>query len=170
MSQVILVLGGQRSGKSVFAEHLAASLCNDKPIYLATARRWDDNFVSRIKKHQERRGLNWDTIEEETSLSKHNLQGRTVLLDCITLWLTNLFCDYQYDADQALQAAQKEWQQFTQQDMTLVVVSNEIGLGLHALEPSARAFADMQGLMNQFIASTAHQVHVVVAGIPVQIK
>ena len=88
MKKIILITGGQRSGKSTKAEELALSL-SQHPVYLATAHVWDDEFRERVKKHQERRGPEWTNIEEEIQLSKHDLTGRVVVIDCVTLWLTN---------------------------------------------------------------------------------
>ena len=82
------------------------------PIYLATARIWDDDFKSRVERHQSDRGENWQTIEEEFQLSKHNFQGKTVLLDCIILWLTNIFYDTKNDVDKSLEIAKNEWDIF----------------------------------------------------------
>ena len=92
MSKVILITGGQRSGKSGHAEQLALSL-TESPVYLATAHIWDDEFRERVRRHQERRGQQWTNIEEERYLSRHDLTGRVVVVDCVTLWLTNFFFD-----------------------------------------------------------------------------
>ena len=88
MKKIILITGGQRSGKSSKAEELALSL-SDNPVYLATAHIWDDEFRERVQRHQERRGPQWTNIEEEIYLSRHDLTGRVVVIDCVTLWLTN---------------------------------------------------------------------------------
>ena len=89
MKRIILITGGQRSGKSCKAEELALSL-SDHPVYLATAHIWDEEFRERVRRHQERRGPQWTNIEEETALSKHDMTGRVVVIDCVTLWLTNI--------------------------------------------------------------------------------
>ena len=89
MKKIILITGGQRSGKSEKAEALALSLSTN-PVYLATAHVWDDEFRERVRRHQERRGPEWTNIEEELYLSRHDLTGRVVVIDCVTLWLTNL--------------------------------------------------------------------------------
>lgn len=89
MRQIILITGGARSGKSTYAEKLALSL-SPNPVYLATARIWDEEFRKRVIHHQERRGPEWTNIEEDKELSRHSLSGRTVLIDCITLWCTKL--------------------------------------------------------------------------------
>ena len=89
MKRIILITGGQRSGKSSKAEELALQLSNN-PVYVATAHICDDEFKERVQRHQERRGPQWTNIEEEIYLSRHNLTGRVVVIDCVTLWLTNL--------------------------------------------------------------------------------
>ena len=90
MKHIILITGGQRSGKSQYAERLALSL-SPNPVYVATAHIWDDEFRQRVLKHQERRGPEWTNIEEEKYLSRHDLTGRVAVIDCITLWCTNFF-------------------------------------------------------------------------------
>lgn len=169
MNFTTFITGGQRSGKSNFAQELAEDM-SDTPIYLATARKWDKDFEDRIKRHQSDRGDCWQTIEEEKELSKLNMEGKTVLLDCITLWLTNIFYDFNYDIDQSLEYAQNQWEQFIAQDFVLIVVSNELGMGVHPENEAARKFADLQGWMNQFIAKTADDVYLMVSGIPMKIK
>ena len=95
---IILITGGQRSGKSSKAEQLALSL-TDSPVYVATAHVWDDEFRERVRKHQARRGPQWTNIEEEIHLSRHDLTGRVVVIDCVTLWLTNFFFANNSDVD-----------------------------------------------------------------------
>lgn len=92
MKKIILITGGQRSGKSMYAEQLALSMTSH-PIYLATAHIWDDEFRQRVARHQERRGSNWTNIEEEKYLSRHNIYNKVCVIDCITLWCTNFFYD-----------------------------------------------------------------------------
>jgi adenosylcobinamide kinase/adenosylcobinamide-phosphate guanylyltransferase len=169
MRKIIFITGGQRSGKSSYAQRLAESL-SVNPVYLATARRWDDDFKERINRHQADRGESWQTIEEETALSRHDLSEKTVLLDCITLWLNNIFFDNEFKLNPSLEAAKTEWNKFIEQDFTLIVVSNEIGMSMHAPDESSRHFADLQGWINQYIAKTADEVYFVVAGIPMKIK
>ena len=91
-------------------------------------------------------------------------------LDCITLWLTNIFHDNEYRVEEALAQAKEEWTGFIQQDFTIIVVSNELGMGVIPEHESARKFADLQGWMNQYIASLADTVYLMVSGIPVKIK
>ncbi len=169
MRKIIFITGGQRSGKSRFAQKLAEEY-SANPLYLATARRWDEDFEKRIRRHQTDRGEQWETLEEEKRLGLLSLGGRTVLLDCITLWLTNIFHDNLYDAEAALKEAKLEWDTFIRQDFLLIVVSNEIGMGLHAADEASRHFTDLQGWINQHIAASADKAFVMVSGIPLQLK
>lgn len=169
MAQIIFITGGQRSGKSSYAQQLAENK-SDKPIYLATAKIWDDEFESRVKRHQDDRGECWRTIEEQIEISKHQFDNEVVLLDCITLWLTNIFFKHKDDVDASLDFAKNEWRKFTQGDFTLIVVSNELGMGVIPENKMARQFADLQGWMNQYIAKHAQEVNLMVSGIRVRIK
>lgn len=169
MKRIILITGGARSGKSTHAEKLALSL-SPNPVYLATARIWDEEFKQRVVRHQARRGPEWTNIEEEKELSRHSLQGRVVLIDCVTLWCTNFFFDLKSDTDQALIAAKEEFNRFTAQDATFIFVTNEIGMGGTSENEIQRKFTDMQGWMNQYIATHADEVILMVSGIPVRVK
>lgn len=165
MKKIILITGGQRSGKSTKAEELALQL-SENPVYLATAHIWDDEFRERVRKHQERRGPEWTNIEEEIYLSKHNLAGRVVVIDCVTLWLTN----WLQASDNPLEQAKVEFDKFTTPDATYIFVTNEIGSGGTSTNVLQRRFTDLQGWMNQYIAQKADEVILMVSGIPVKIK
>ena len=170
MSKIILITGGQRSGKSRHAEELALSLA-DNPVYVATAHVWDEEFRERVRCHQERRGPQWTNIEEEKYLSRHNLMERVVVIDCVTLWLTNFFFENQnQDTQQVLDIAKEEFDRFTAQDATFIFVTNEIGSGGVSVDAVQRRFTDLQGWMNQYIASRADEVILMVSGIPVTVK
>lgn len=170
MKKIILITGGQRSGKSSKAEALALSL-SENPVYLATAHIWDDEFRERVKKHQERRGPEWTNIEEERYLSRHNLSGRTIVIDCVTLWLTNWITTNQdSDINDLLEQAKTEFDAFTRHDATYIFVTNEIGLGGVSTNALQRRFTDLQGWMNQYIAQKADEVILMVSGIPFKIK
>ena len=199
MKRVILVTGGQRSGKSTYAEQLA--LCKagvEQAVYMATARIWDDEFAHRVQMHKDRRGHQWINIEEEKYLSRHNVEGKVVLIDCVTLWSTNFFFDQPaesaplcggskdeelhstMDAQQAKDSAnhvqhtigriKEEFDKFTAQDATFIFVTNEIGLGGVSENKVQRQFTDLLGWLNQYIASKADQVYFMVSGIPMKIK
>ena len=168
MKKIILITGGQRSGKSQYAERLALSL-SSHPVYVATAHVWDEEFRQRVLKHQERRGAEWDNIEEEKCLSRHDLTGRVAVIDCITLWCTNFFFELQ-DVDKALEALKAEFDRFTDQDAIFIFVTNEIGSGGVSDNAVQRQFTDLQGWMNQYVAQHADEVILMVSGIPVKIK
>jgi len=197
MKKIILVTGGQRSGKSTYAERLALEMAaGDQAVYMATSRIWDEEFAHRVQLHKERRGPQWINLEEEKYLGRHNVAGRVVLVDCVTLWSTNFFFDISdntlpdnlgsdaanitMDAAQAqesasvvekaLQQIKEEFEKFTSQDATFIFVTNEIGLGGVSENKVQRQFTDLLGWLNQYIASKADEVVLMVSGIPVKIK
>jgi adenosylcobinamide kinase/adenosylcobinamide-phosphate guanylyltransferase len=167
--EITLITGGQRSGKSSFAQKLAEEK-SANPIYLATARMWDDDFKNRIERHKSDRGDNWQTIEENKHISRHNFSNKTVLMDCVTLWLNNFFYDNNYDIEKSLKQAKSEWDKFISQDFNLIVVTNELGMGIHSESETSRKFADLQGWVNQYIAAGANNVYLMVSGISIKIK
>ena len=171
MSKIILITGGQRSGKSAKAEELALQL-SEHPVYVATAHIWDEEFRERVRRHQQRRGPQWTNIEEERTLSRHDVSGRVVLVDCLTLWATNFFfCDNQEtDADAALAALKAEFDKFTAQDATFIFVTNEIGMGGTPVNAVQRHFTDLLGSLNQYVAARADEVIMMVSGIAVRVK
>lgn len=169
MSYIHLITGGERSGKSTYAESEALRL-SESPIYLATARVWDEEFRQRILRHQERRGPEWTNIEEDIRPSKHDFTGRVVLIDCITLWATNYFFDMQQDVDQALEALKKEFDTLVQQDATFIFVTNELGMGGMSESRTQRFFTQLQGWMNQHVAARADRVTLMVSGLPLTVK
>lgn len=166
--KIILITGGQRSGKSSQAEQLALSL-SEHPVYVATAHIWDDEFRERVRRHQERRGPQWTNIEEERELGRLDLTGRVAVIDCVTLWLTNLFFE-DADVDKALATAKAEFDRLTAREATYIFVTNEIGSGGVSENALQRKFTDLQGWMNQYIASKANEVILMVSGIPVKVK
>ncbi|MDD7317661.1 MAG: bifunctional adenosylcobinamide kinase/adenosylcobinamide-phosphate guanylyltransferase [Prevotella sp.] len=175
MKRIILITGGQRSGKSAYAENLALSL-SQAPVYIATAHIWDEEFRQRVLRHQERRGKQWENIEEEKWLSRHNISSKVAVIDCITLWCTNFFYNHsakeweQPSVDTALKEIEDEFDRFTNQDATFIFVTNEIGSGGVSPDFTQRRFTDLQGWMNQYVARHADEVIMMVSGIPVKIK
>ena len=167
--KIILVTGGQRSGKSSYAQKLALQL-SEHPVYLATSRVWDDEFRKRIRHHQEERGPQWTNIEEEKALSKHPLENRVIVIDCLTLWATNFFFDNDSDTEKSLQELKAEFDRFTRQSATFIFVTNEIGMGGTSENLIQRRFTDLQGWMNQYVASRADEVVLMISGIPMKIK
>ncbi|MBP9580105.1 MAG: bifunctional adenosylcobinamide kinase/adenosylcobinamide-phosphate guanylyltransferase [Parabacteroides sp.] len=170
MSQkVIVITGGQRSGKSSYAQKLALSLSSN-PVYLATSRVWDEEHRARIIRHQADRGPEWTNLEEEKFLSKLNLAGRVVLVDCVTLWATNFFFDNKADVALSLSQLKTEFEKLTSQDATFIFVTNEIGLGGISADELQRKFTDLQGWFNQHIAGIAGKVILMTSGIPLVLK
>lgn len=169
MKRIILITGGARSGKSTYAERLALSL-SPQPLYMATARIWDDEFGERVRRHKERRGAEWTNIEEEKLLSRHDVGGRVVLVDCLTLWSANFFFDLDGDTDRTLEAVRTEFDAFTRQEADFIFVTNEIGMGGTSDNDLQRRFTDLLGWVNQYVAAQADEVVLMVAGIPVRIK
>lgn len=166
---IVLVTGGQRSGKSGYAQRLALSLASN-PVYLATSRVWDDEFRQRVLRHQADRGPEWTNIEEEKQLSRHDLNGRVVVIDCVTLWGTNFFFDNDSNVERSLNELKNEFNKLAEQDAYLIFVTNEIGLGGVSPDTVQRKFTDLQGWLNQYIASKADEVVLMVSGIPMKIK
>ena len=167
---IYLITGGERSGKSSYAQNLALKL-SDAPMYVATARKWDDDFQNRIDRHQQERDERWTNIEKEKHLSEIDFSGKVALIDCVTLWLTNFFVDTKNDVASSLEEAKKEFLAMAKQEnVTIIIVTNEIGMGVHADTHIGRKFTELQGWMNQFLASNADEVVLMVSGIPVKIK
>lgn len=166
---VYLITGGARSGKSSYAQQLALKL-SQQPVYVATAKIWDDDFAERVRQHQADRGPAWTLFEEEQYISKLPLEGKTVVIDCVTLWLTNFFVAGNYDINSTLNAIREEIDRLLKQEATFIFVTNEIGMGVHAETAAGRQFTDLQGWVNQFIARIANTVVLMVSGIPVVIK
>jgi len=137
---------------------------------MATSRVWDEEYRKRIERHQRDRGPQWTNIEEEKALSKHHLQGRVIVIDCVTLWGTNFFFDQDSNVDLALQELKEEFDRFTAQEATFIFVTNEIGMGGVAENTIQRRFTDMQGWVNQYIAEKADEVVLMVSGIGVKVK
>jgi len=170
-SRSILVLGGARSGKSRFAEGLARNTGLDR-FYLATGRAWDDEMRARIDAHKaDRANDGWTTHEEPLdligALKSLDQGGRVVLVDCLTLWVTNLMMEEGRDvgADGAALAAG-----LGELQATVIFVSNEVGLGIVPENKMARAFRDHAGRLHQAIAAQAAEVYFVAAGLPLKMK
>ncbi|NIG52070.1 bifunctional adenosylcobinamide kinase/adenosylcobinamide-phosphate guanylyltransferase [Chitinophaga sp. Cy-1792] len=166
---IYLITGGVRSGKSRYAQTLALSH-SPSPVYVATARIWDEDFAERVQRHKDDRSAAWINYEEERYISRLPLEGQTVLIDCVTLWLTNLFEDSSHRLEPALETIKAEIDAIHQKAGTYIIVTNEIGMGIHGQTVTARKFADLQGWTNQYIARLADTVILMIAGIPVIIK
>lgn len=170
--RVYFITGGARSGKSAFAEKLANDNAG-KRAYIATAQALDAEMAAKIEKHRQNRGTAWDTFEEPLAvaelLTKLSNTYDFVLLDCLTLWLSNVMAHS--DGDDAVISHTNELVGAIKDfGGTCVVVSNEVGLGIVPDNPLARRFRDFAGMLNQKIAQAADDVYFTAAGIPVKIK
>jgi adenosylcobinamide kinase/adenosylcobinamide-phosphate guanylyltransferase len=169
--QTILVTGGARSGKSRYAEEHAqqagARLC-----YLATAEPEDEEMLQRITEHKKRRGNRWTTVEEPMELTAALLSQRgkadCVLVDCLTLWLSNVLI--RRDEKSATAKVEELVETLPQLDFHLILVTNEVGWGIVPDNPLARQFRDLSGRANERIAQVADEVVLMVAGIPLMVK
>lgn len=186
MKNIVLITGGARSGKSTYAEKLAKET-KGQVLYIATSIPFDDEMKDRVKKHKERRPATWHTFEGYKNLKQvfynEKMQFDTILLDCITIMVTNLMFDKAGDNfddlnDQDIDTMEKEILQEVadflyeaqKSTKTIIIVTNEIGSGIVPEYKMARVFRDIAGRVNQFIASRAQEVHLVVCGIPIKIK
>jgi len=167
--RIILITGGQRSGKSSYAQKIALSL-SANPIYLATSAVWDEEHRQRIERHKRDRGTEWTNIEELKDLQNVDVTNRVVVIDCVTLWSTNFFSETNGDVDSSLAAITERFEAFTQQNATFIFVTNELGLGGTSTNDLQRRFNDLLGWVNQHIARYADEMVLMVSGIPVYIK
>jgi adenosylcobinamide kinase/adenosylcobinamide-phosphate guanylyltransferase len=166
---VALVLGGARSGKSSFAERMTVTHPRGC-VYLATAEVGDDEMAERVRRHRARREANWRTVEAPLDIAGalvgETEQGAAVLVDCLTLWLSNLMAagrDPEHETEALVRA-------LGQVGGPVVFVSNEVGLGIVPDNALARAFRDHAGRLNQRIAEVANSVFFVAAGLPLRLK
>lgn len=166
---LIYVTGGVRSGKSAYAQQLALER-STAPVYIATAKIWDADFKERVKRHQDDRGPEWTTFEGYRDLHLLPISGSTVVIDCVTLWLTNFFMDFENDIDLSLEAFKKEIDQLLLVEATFIIISNELGMGMHADTAVGRKFADLQGWANQYVAGKAQEAIFMVSGLPLFLK
>jgi adenosylcobinamide kinase/adenosylcobinamide-phosphate guanylyltransferase len=165
---LIFIAGGARSGKSRKGEELAKSLAGSaKPIFIATAEAVDDEMTSRIKKHQDDRGGDFDLVEEPKNLSKALKEvdsDSTVLVDCLTLWLSNNMMGEGTDTNESVIAAAQARRGAT------IFISNEVGEGIVPMHPVSRKFRDLSGIMNQEFARAAEKVYFMKFGIAQELK
>ncbi|MEM8796253.1 MAG: bifunctional adenosylcobinamide kinase/adenosylcobinamide-phosphate guanylyltransferase [Pseudomonadota bacterium] len=175
---ITFVLGGARSGKSRFAETQADLWLERQPegerIYVATAQVFDDEMQARVAQHRAQRGDRWRTIEEPLELvevlSREAASDRLILIDCITLWLTNILLDESRTGSDPLSEASKLETLLPTLPGTLIIVSNEVGLGIVPDNALARRFRDVQGMTNQKLASISTRAVFMAAGLPLELK
>lgn len=173
-NKIVFITGGARSGKSSFALREAEKIKGHK-AYIATAQALDDEMKERIRKHKDERNADWDTFEEAFKIpeiiSDADTKYSVVVLDCLTLWLSNLICgdmDCSRKIDDLI-AVLENFKLITH-NSKLIIVSNEVGMGIVPENELARRFRDMAGFINQKAAAIADEVYLVAAGIPIKIK
>ena len=169
-SKITLVTGGQRSGKSEFAESLALKL-SQRPAYLATARIFDEEMQQRVDLHKRRREDRWINLEEPLYVGETDLrEADVILLDCLTLLSTNWFFEDKEDVERSLRDIREQIGKLISKGKSVIIVTNEIGMGGVSENAMQRKFTDLQGWMNQYVASIADDVYLLVSGIPLKIK
>ena len=185
MANIHLIIGGARSGKSRLAEQVAKN-SNDNIIYIATASPGDNEMAERILHHKEQRPANWRVIESELQLGKviHNINmledstDTCILVDCLTLWLTNCLCRTTGNESTAITENLGYWLQekidfidaIKQFKGRIILVSNEVGHGIVPMGQLSREFVDQSGWLHQEVAELATQVDFVMAGLPLTMK
>ena len=168
--RIIMVTGGQRSGKSIFAEKLALDK-SSHPTYLATARILDEEMRKRVAVHKNRRSAQWRNIEAPLGIETLKFSpNEVVLIDCLTLWATNWLFYKNENVDEALTALKYQIGLLKEAGVIIIIVTNEIGLGGVSSNTLQRKFTDLQGLINQYVSSIADEVYMIISGIPVKIK
>lgn len=185
MSRLVLVTGGARSGKSNFAESMAKEY-EEKVLYVATSVPFDDEMKDRIKKHRASRPASWETLEAYKDLNRllpEAVSGKDcVLLDCITVMITNIMFEKEMDfdnvdiekANQLEETVKCEVEKLIEAgkklDATLIMVTNEVGMGIVPDNAISRVFRDIAGRMNQLLAKNCDEVYVCISGIPLRLK
>ncbi|GAB4301294.1 MAG: bifunctional adenosylcobinamide kinase/adenosylcobinamide-phosphate guanylyltransferase [Desulfuromonadia bacterium] len=173
MGEIILVTGGARSGKSRFAESRAERF-GFPLLYLATATPHDREMEARIARHRMRRGGGWVTVESPREIEEILLSPpphvRGILLDCLTLWITNLLFHHGEDPEPVIQRVRDLAELFPRVPVPLVIVTNEVGSGIVPETPLGRLFRDLAGEANQIVAKGADELHLVVCGVPLRIR
>ena len=180
MGRLILVLGGARSGKSTYAQRLAQAVGRERVLFVATAEAGDAEMAQRIAKHRQERPAAWRTVEAPrqvgAAVCTHLGEALVVLVDCLTLLVSNIIVPVDVTADltTATTAVKTEVDALLQvcrtTDVTCIVVSNEVGLGLVPDTPLGRAYRDLLGHANQVLAAHAQVVYFMVAGLAVDVK
>jgi adenosylcobinamide kinase/adenosylcobinamide-phosphate guanylyltransferase len=170
--RIILITGGARSGKSRFSEELALQFSGPK-AYLATAQALDEEMAERIRRHRENRAGDWQTLEEPIKVAgcieKEGARFNLILLDCLTLWVSNLMM-VGWDEAKILEEGNRLLDACRQAKGSLILVGNEVGMGIVPENAQARLFRDLSGFIQQKVAREADEVYFMVSGLPVKIK
>lgn len=180
MANLVLVLGGVRSGKSRFAQDLAQCLGGDDVLFVATAEAGDDEMARRIEHHRQTRSAEWATLEAPRQLGailgRTQIKQRVVLIDCLTLFVSNVLfsCDEPYDHALVERRVSEEIDQLLaacrQIEGTVIIVSGEVGLGVVPESSLGRLYRDLLGRANQQVARDAQRTYLLVAGLPLELK
>ncbi len=182
MSKIIMVTGGARSGKSEFAEKLARE--RGVPVlYVATAKANDEEMEERVKLHRERRPVDWETMEAPEGLNERLLEKNSddeggpclILLDCVTVYISNFLVknwdNWDYSKEKEIEAEfKKVIGTINNNDLEIIIVTNEVGFGLVPEYKMGRVFRDLAGKVNKLIADSADEVYLVLAGQPKRFK
>lgn len=177
MGKIVFILGGARSGKSRFAQQRAQEI-GPRVTYIATAEAGDAEMAERIAQHQKDRPPTWRTLEAPRALAAALQEcladSDAVVVDCLTLFLSNVLAAHPADPKRAVAQALAEVDQVLavarQATATVILVSNEVGMGLVPAYPLGRSFRDLAGVANQRVATAADEVYLVVASLPLQLK
>ena len=174
-SEIILILGGARSGKSRFAQQLATEL-GERVLFIATGVPMDEEMRRRIELHQKTRPKTWRTLETPTGVARaigeHIKDADVVVLDCLTFLVSNLMDNETEESEALEKEITAELSELLEQKKTasLIIVSNEVGMGVVPAYLLGRAYRDLLGRANQFIARRADRVYLMIAGIPLELK
>ena len=170
--KIIFITGGARSGKSHFAQNLAQNFAGPK-AYLATAQALDEEMAERIRRHKMSRPPDWQTLEEPVRLGEclreHGARFHVILLDCLTLWVSNVMLAG-WTEETILQEADQWIQTGREITCSLILVGNEVGMGIVPDNPQARTFRDLSGRIQQKVAEEADEVYFMVSGLAQKIK
>lgn len=180
MAEITLLLGGARSGKSSYAVDLAKNF-DGQVVFLATGVSGDKEMKEKIEQHKRSRPISWETIEEplniDTALKNASELAELILLDCLTFWVSNLLLHYRNQGKSGAQLEKEVLNQVEQVTSTakriesqLIIISNEVGMGVVPESSLGRIFRDILGRANQLVASYADQVFLLVAGLPIKVK
>lgn len=185
MSNIVVITGGSRSGKSCFAESLCLNQ-NNSTAYIATSIPFDEEMLDRVNKHREQRSEEWETYEiykdVHKEINKIDKKHNTVILDCVTLLVNNLMFDYNQDVDNMSREEidrmkehvygqiEKLILEIKKTDLYFVFVTNELGMGVMPDNKLSRIYTDIAGKVNQYISKMSDGVYFVVSGIPMKIK
>lgn len=164
-----LITGGTRSGKSTYAQDLALQL-DENPIYIATSRIHDDEFKERVDRHKNDRNIRFGSVEKDLFITEVDINKKVVVIDCVTLWLLNVFTDMNENIDKSLDFINSEIDKLLEKDAHILMITNEIGMGVIGETYFTRKFVDLQGWTNQYIAEKSNSVTLMVSGIPLKVK